>query len=120
MLALGQDADLALLEGLDGIRTTDGVVEVDDARWTGREGVYAGGDATGGERTVTAAVGDGRRAARAIDDHLAGRPVAVAADRLPATADRLNTWYFDNAPQTLRPRSRRHAGRPRSTRSWRA
>ncbi len=104
VLALGQDTDLALLDGLDGVRTTDGVVEVDGDQRTGRPEVFAGGDATGGERTATAAVGDGRRAAAAIDDLLAGRPAAAPVERRPATADRLNTWYFDNAPQAVRPR----------------
>jgi NADPH-dependent glutamate synthase beta subunit-like oxidoreductase len=104
VLALGQDTDLGLVEALDGVRIADGVIEVDEGQRTGRPGLFAGGDATGGERTATAAVGDGRRAAVAIDDLLAGRPSTPPVERLAATADRLNTWYFDNAPQTVRPR----------------
>ena len=73
VLALGQDADLALLDGVDGVRTDGGVVAVDADQRTGHPGVFAGGDVVGGERTITAAVGEGRRAAAAIDAWLDGR-----------------------------------------------
>ena len=93
-----------MLEALDGVRTRTASSRSTRASAPVDPGVFAGGDATGGERTATAAVGDGRRAAGAIDDLLAGRPSTPPVERLAATADRLNTWYFDNAPQTVRPR----------------
>jgi len=40
---------------------------------TGHEGIFAGGDMVGGARTMTAAVGHGKRAARNIDAWLRGR-----------------------------------------------
>ena len=51
---------------------------------TGHPGIFAGGDMVPGERTVTAAVGHGKKAARHIDAWLRGavyRPVAEAPDR---------------------------------------
>ena len=113
VLALGQDADLSLLDGIEGVRTEGGVVAVDADQATGHPGVFAGGDVVGGERTITAAVGEGRRAAAAIDAYLDGRTPEPPAERLPATADRLNTWYYEDAPKTIRPRL--EAARRRST-----
>jgi len=104
VLALGQDADLALLDGMAGVRTDGGVVAVDPDQMTGQPGVFAGGDVVGGERTITAAVGEGRRAAGAIDAYLDRRAPERPADRPLATADRLNTWYYEDAPPSIRPR----------------
>ena len=113
VLALGQDADLSLLEGVAGVRTDGGVVAVDADQRTGHPGVFAGGDVVGGERTITAAVGEGRRAAAAVDAWLDGREPGHPAERPVATADRLNTWYYEDAPRTIRPRL--EAVRRRST-----
>ncbi len=68
VLALGQETDLSLLEGVPGLVVEDGVVQVDRQMRTGCEGVFAGGDMVPLERSVTAAVGHGKRAARHIDE----------------------------------------------------
>jgi thioredoxin reductase len=44
VLALGQETDLSLLDGVAGIEVDDSVVQVGPNRMTGREGVFAGGD----------------------------------------------------------------------------
>lgn len=68
VLAVGQHSDLSPLRGADGVRiTTDDVVAVDEVLMTGHPGIFAGGDCIGGARTMTAAVGHGKLAARAID-----------------------------------------------------
>ena len=113
VLALGQDADLSLLDDLPGVGTSAGTVEVDPDQMTGCSGVFAGGDVTGGERTITAAVGEGRRAAAAIDAFMGGRAPMRPVDRPLATADRLNLWYYEDAPRMLRPRL--EAARRRTT-----
>jgi NADPH-dependent glutamate synthase beta subunit-like oxidoreductase len=103
VLALGQDTDLTLLEGVDGIEIDHGVVGVDERMMTGHEGIFAGGDMVPSERTVTVAVGHGKQAARNIDGWLRGVPF-VHAPRPPlASFDRLNTWYYTDAPKTVRP-----------------
>ena len=107
VLALGQDTDLALLSGLDDVDTSGGVINVDALQMTGHDGVLAGGDASSsssGERTVTAAVGHGALAAGAIDAWLAGATYEPAPERAPASVERLNPWYYADAPRTMRPR----------------
>jgi len=107
VLAIGQDVDRSLVDGVPGIEVRDGVIQVGPDMMTGCPGVFAGGDMAGGtahtERTVTAAIGHGTRAARCIDDWLRGT-VRGPADR-PALAafDQLNTWYYTDAPVTVRP-----------------
>lgn len=102
VLALGQDTDLSLLEGMDDIAVRDGVVTVDHELMTGRPGVFAGGDAVPHERSVTVAVGHGRRAARAIDDWLADRAPEPVPHQELADFAMLNTWYYEDAPHQQR------------------
>jgi len=103
ILALGQDVDLSLLEGVPGLEVKDGVVQVGPNMMTGHAGLFAGGDMVPSERTVTVAVGHGKKAARHIDAWLRGATYAPAAKHEVATFDRLNTWYYTDAPKTVRP-----------------
>ena len=79
VLALGQEADLSLLDGVPGLEVEDGVVEVGPNMMTGHPGIFAGGDMVPAERTVTVAVGHGKKAARHIDAWLRGDRVRAAA-----------------------------------------
>ena len=80
VLALGQDVDLSLLDGVPGLQLSDGVVQVDPATlMTGRAGLFAGGDMVPAERNVTVAVGHGKKAARHIDAWLRGKAIAATA-----------------------------------------
>jgi 2-oxoacid:acceptor oxidoreductase delta subunit (pyruvate/2-ketoisovalerate family) len=104
VLALGQDVDLSLLDGVPGLVLKDGVVQVDAATMmTGHPGLFAGGDMVPAERNVTVAVGHGKKAARHIDAWLRGTPLPVQPKHAPASFDRLNTWYYSDAPKTVRP-----------------
>ncbi|HET7691126.1 MAG TPA: NAD(P)-binding protein [Nocardioidaceae bacterium] len=103
VLALGQDADLSLLSGVAGIAVTDGIVEVDAQGMTGCPGIFAGGDIVRDERTVTAAVGHGKRAARHIDAWLSAAAPGPAYRAPVASYDTLNTWYYADAERTHRP-----------------
>jgi glutamate synthase (NADPH/NADH) small chain len=47
-----------------------GNIIVDSEGRTSRKGVFAGGDITSGEATVIAAMGAGKRAAKAIDQYI--------------------------------------------------
>jgi NADPH-dependent glutamate synthase beta subunit-like oxidoreductase len=103
VLALGQDTDLSLIEGVPGIEVADGVVQVDERMMTGRPGVFAGGDMVPAERTVTVALGHGKQAARCIDGWLRGADYVHPA-RPPVVAfEELNPWYYSDAPKTVRP-----------------
>jgi len=104
VLALGQDVDLSLLEGVPGLEVKDGVVQVDPATMmTGRAGLFAGGDMVPAERNVTVAVGHGKRAARHIDAWLRGSTLAAPPKHAIATFEALNTWYYSDAPKIVRP-----------------
>jgi 2-oxoacid:acceptor oxidoreductase delta subunit (pyruvate/2-ketoisovalerate family) len=103
VLALGQDVDLSLLDGVPGLEMADGVVQVDATMMTGHPGIFAGGDMVPSERTVTVAVGHGKKAARNIDAWLAGETWMPEPKHELAGFERLNTWYYSEAPQTVRP-----------------
>ena len=103
VLALGQDVDLSLLQGVPGLEITDGVVRVGSNMMTGHAGIFAGGDMVPSERTVTVAVGHGKKAARNIDAWLRGTAYDPPPKHEVATLDRLNPWYYADAPKTVRP-----------------
>lgn len=103
VLALGQDVDLSLLEGVSGLEIKDGVVQVGSNMMTGHQGIFAGGDMVPSERTVTVGVGHGKKAARYIDAWLCGTAYEPAAKHEPADFKQLNTWYYSDAPKTVRP-----------------
>ncbi len=104
VLALGQDVDLSLLDQVPDLVVEDGVVQVGPDFMTGHPGIFAGGDMVPAERTVTVAVGHGKKAARSIDGWLRGVPSAPTAKHPLATFDLLNTWYYADAPHAMRPR----------------
>jgi NADPH-dependent glutamate synthase beta subunit-like oxidoreductase len=94
LLAVGQEPDLDYLEGTAGLgRTPSGLVEVDRATLaTSRPGVYAGGDAAFGPRTLIEAVAEGKRAARSIHAQFSGGRRLVPSVRFtevpPRSAER--------------------------------
>ena len=103
VLALGQEVDLSFLENVPGLEVKDGVVQVGADLMTGRPGVFAGGDMVPSERTVTVAVGHGKKAARHIDAWLKGTRYVAPPKHELASFDKLNTWYYSDAPKTVRP-----------------
>ena len=103
VLALGQDVDLGLLAAVPGLTLDNGSVQVDAGMMTGHPGVFAGGDMVSAERTVTVAIGHGKKAARNIDAWLRGESFAAPPKHEVATFDKLNTWYYMDAPKTVQP-----------------
>ncbi len=103
VLALGQDVDLSLLDGVPGLEIKDGVVQVAANMMTGHAGIFAGGDMVPSERTVTVAVGHGKKAARHIDAWLRGTAYAPAERHELADIGKLNSWYYADAPKTVQP-----------------
>lgn len=103
VLALGQSVDQSLLEKIPGLGRDKGVVKVDAFMRTNIPGLYAGGDMVPGERNVTVAIGHGYKAAQAIDAYLNGREPVPHVKKEIATFDKLNTWYYSDAPKTVRP-----------------
>jgi 2-oxoacid:acceptor oxidoreductase delta subunit (pyruvate/2-ketoisovalerate family) len=104
VLALGQETDLSLVEDVPGIDIADGVIQVGPTMMTGHPGIFAGGDMVPAERTVTVAIGHGKKAARHIDAWLRGRNLEAPAKHALASFDRLNPWYYADAPRSLQPK----------------
>jgi Pyruvate/2-oxoacid:ferredoxin oxidoreductase delta subunit len=103
VLALGQEANYKFLEGLDGLQFIDSVLQVDDQMMTGHRGVFAGGDMVPSERTVTVAAGHGKKAARCINAFLRGEVYKPPQKNPVASFDKLNPWYYSDAPKTVQP-----------------
>jgi 2-oxoacid:acceptor oxidoreductase delta subunit (pyruvate/2-ketoisovalerate family) len=103
ILALGQDVDLSLLDGVPGLEIKNGTVQVGPNMMTGYPGIFAGGDMVPSERTVTVGVGHGRKAARHVHAWLSGTVYAPAPKHEMATFDKINAWYYSDAPKTARP-----------------
>jgi len=114
VLALGQRAESEFLRAIPGIDLqADGTVVVGPNMMTGHSGIFAGGDMVPGEQTVTAAVGQGKLAARHIDAWLRGasyqsspKPPVVSLEmlHLPISSD------ADRTVQGALPAASRTAG----------
>lgn len=103
VLALGQDVDLGFLQNVEGLEVEDGVVKVSPQMMTGCPGVFAGGDMVPAERTVTVAIGHGKKAARNIDAYLRGALYDPPGKHDVAAFENLNPWYYSDAPKTVQP-----------------
>ncbi|MDG3012084.1 glutamate synthase subunit beta [Rhodococcus sp. D2-41] len=80
---------MPLLGGIGVALNRDGVLDCDPRWGAGAPGVFACGDAHRGASLVVWAIAEGRAAARAVDEYLAGDsdlPAPVTPDCLPLTA----------------------------------
>jgi NADPH-dependent glutamate synthase beta subunit-like oxidoreductase len=103
VLALGQDVDMSLLDQVSDMTINRGVLRVDAEMMTGHPGVFAGGDMVPSERTVTTAIGHGKKAARCIDAYLQGGSYLPPEKHEVASYEKLNTWYYSDAPRIVQP-----------------
>ncbi len=100
ILALGQNVDTGFMQRVPDIEfKPDGTVIVDEHMMTGRPGIFAGGDMVPSERTVTIAVGHGKKAAWYIDAWLRGEKYIKAPQHELVNFEQLNLWYFTDASQ---------------------
>lgn len=97
VLALGQEADSGFLRKIPGIEiNADGNLKVDSQLMTGYPGIFGGGDMISNERTVTHAVGHGRRAAEHIHRWLNGTPGVETQPTAVVNFAMLNLPVFDD------------------------
>ena len=109
ILALGQDVDTSFLRRVEGIQiASDGVVKVGPDLMTGHPGIFAGGDMVPSERTVTVAVGHGKKAARHIDAWLRDARVEAREKHPLVSFDQLHVWYATDADARPQPTLDRH------------
>jgi NADPH-dependent glutamate synthase beta subunit-like oxidoreductase len=111
VLALGQHADSRFLRSVAGIAfDAEQSIRVDPQLMTGHPGIFAGGDAIGGARTMTAATGHGKKAARAIDAWLRGERLEPQVKRRTVDFGMLHLPLFLDAgrarPSELPPEAR--------------
>ena len=104
ILALGQETDTEFLHGVPGVEfERDGTLRVSTSLETGCPGVFAGGDMVPSERTVTAGVGHGKKAARHIDAWLQSAAAVSPPKHDLATFEELHLWYFSDAARRQQP-----------------
>lgn len=95
VLAIGQRSESAFLGRVPGVELTPGGgAKVDGHLMTGHPGIFAGGDLVPGERTVTTAVGHGKRAALHIDGWLRGKEHAPPPEPPVVSAAMLHLPIF--------------------------
>jgi len=80
--AIGQRADTSFIKDSGIQKARDGAVVADQRTLaTGREGVFAGGDAVSGPQTVIEAIAAGQRAASSIRRYLQGKELSPLVER---------------------------------------
>lgn len=95
--AIGEVVDASGIEKLIG---QEDYLPCDDwGRLKGHPGIFAGGDALADRGTVSEAIGDGRRAAEAIERYLRSAADPEEEDAESIAIDALNLNYFDRAPR---------------------
>lgn len=95
IFAIGQSVCKSMFDGVKDIVVSDkGIVDIDDNMMTGMAGVFAGGDIVEGKRTITHAIGFGKRAAKYINAYLNGESVTKNVKHEVANFKKLNTEYF--------------------------
>jgi NADPH-dependent glutamate synthase beta subunit-like oxidoreductase len=104
VLALGQQTDSGFLRKIPGIEfQADGTVIVAPNMMTGHPGIFAGGDMVPSERTVTAAVGHGKKAARHIDAWLRAIEYRPPAKHPIVSFDMLHLPIYSDADRSEQP-----------------
>ncbi|MGB0723028.1 MAG: NAD(P)-binding protein [Gammaproteobacteria bacterium] len=109
--AIGQVVDR---EGLEAVLEKQMIPIEGPGRVTGQNGVFSGGDATWGGGTVTAAVGDGRRAALAMAAWINGQDTPQFPEHSSLPFAQLNLNYFEpgeRPPEPTLPREEREGDR---------
>jgi formate dehydrogenase beta subunit len=78
--AIGQECDLSVLNGVEGIQTTrwKTIVANPDTLQTDVPYIFTGGDVYNGPLTIVDACGNARRAAESIDQYLSNKPVDLS------------------------------------------
>ncbi|MDR1982688.1 MAG: FAD-dependent oxidoreductase [Holosporaceae bacterium] len=95
IFAIGQSVDISVLQEVKSIEISEkGTIKVDKNMMTGEKGIFAGGDAILGKRTVTNAIGHAKKAAKCIDAYLRGVEFVPNIKNKVINFKKLNTAYF--------------------------
>jgi NADPH-dependent glutamate synthase beta subunit-like oxidoreductase len=91
IMATGQAVDY---DGIDIQKRDNQWISTNEDLMTSMDGVFAGGDAVLGLETVTTAIGQGTRAASAIEDYIEGNVERRLAQPPVIYSKDLNTYYY--------------------------
>lgn len=103
VLAIGQVLDEQLFDNTSQVEIKDQFIQINSIMQTGEEGIFAAGDAVPSQRSVTSALGDGKKVARAINAWLNDQVYQPAPQNEVATFDKMEPWYYSDAPRTIQP-----------------
>jgi formate dehydrogenase (NADP+) beta subunit len=99
--AIGQDV---LPFGVEGLLENKPFFTVDHSGALAKHpGIFIGGDARGGRGTLSGAVGDGRRAAEAIDAYIQGKELPAPAPAQVVPYSQINLNYFEHGARIKSP-----------------
>ncbi len=91
IMATGQAVDY---DGIEIQKRDDQWISTNEDLMTSMDGVFAGGDAVLGLETVTTAIGQGMRAASAIENYIEGNVESLLAQPPVIYSKDLNTYYY--------------------------
>jgi len=94
IMATGQAVDY---DGLEVQRIDHKWISTNEMQMTSIDKVFAGGDAVLGLETVSAAIGQGMRAAEAIEDHIEGQVESRLSPPPVIYSKDLNTYYYQKS-----------------------
>lgn len=104
VLAIGQNVDLSILKNIAGLELQKDAVTVNTTTFeTTVPGLFAAGDMVPGDRTVTAAIGMGKHAARGVNGFLMGKPYVKPEKHEDALYEDMHPYYYSDAPKKIRP-----------------
>jgi NADPH-dependent glutamate synthase beta subunit-like oxidoreductase len=104
ILALGQETQGEFLKGVPGVTVAaDGTIQVDEHLMTGCPGLFAGGDMVPDQKTVTIAVGHGKKAARNIDAYLHGETYVKSPRHSVARRDLIKFAKYPKTEPSTQP-----------------
>jgi NADPH-dependent glutamate synthase beta subunit-like oxidoreductase len=103
VLAVGQIMENDLFDNNNSITIENNTIQIDSSMQTTQNGIFAAGDAVPSQRSVTTALGHGKKAARNINAWLAGEVFKPAPQNEVATFDKMEPWYYTDAPRTVQP-----------------
>jgi len=101
IMAHRQESDSSFLRSMKDIALNDdGTTIIDARRMTGHSGIFAGGDMLPGEnRSVTIAIGHGKKAAKFINSFLSDTSFVKPEKHPTAGYRKLHMWYKTEAPK---------------------
>ena len=110
VMAVGQSIDKGMFADTPNIKISDkGIIETDDQMMTGENGVFAAGDVTAAKRTVTTAIGNGKKVARCISAFLNGKHYQKPQMHEPVSFKKLNLNYYEHSDGINRPLQTNHS-----------